>query len=197
MKAIHTVPRKKPRKRGRKKDITKLFYKFDHFIKKGNLISISAAYLCRFRRIPVVPLEDIDYEGITSYEKLMLKALPGFTGFFDEVILCNNFTYFEDFQLDLEDKGILFRGRSLHDIIIYEFARIQIGIDTYTSFANAVRFFQPLFPNGILHDPNYFPDVDTVSYVLKALPLEALQDYFFLLLDEIYELKIAKNRILP
>jgi hypothetical protein len=111
--------------------------------------------------------------------------------------LCNNFTYFKDLQLDLEDKGLLFQERSLHDIIIYELARIQIGIDTYTSFANAVRIFQPLFPNGILDVPNYFPDVDTVSYVLKALPLEALQDYFFLLLDEIYELKIAKNRILP
>jgi len=196
MKAIHTVPRRKPQKRGRKKDMTKLFYKIDHFIKKGNLTSTSPIYLLRFRKIPVVPLEDIEYEGITSYEKLMLKALPGFTGFFDEVILCNNFTYFDDLQLALEKEGISFRGRSLHDIIIYELARIQIGIDTYTSFANAVRFFQPLFPNGILHDPNYFPDVDLVSHVLRALPLEMLQEYFFMLLDEMYEDKITKNRIL-
>lgn len=196
MNQINTVPRRRPKKRGRKKDITKLFYKIDHFIKKGNLSSISPSYLRRFRSIPVLPLSDINHEGITEYEKLMLKALPGFTGFFDEVILCNNFVYFDDLQLQLEQEGLSFRNRFLHDVILYELARIQIGIDTYTGFANAVRYFQPLFPNGILHDPEYFPDVDFVSYVLRELPLEALQEYFFMLLDEIYEYKIAKSRIL-
>lgn len=196
MKAIHTVPRKKPRKRGRKRDITKLFYKIDHFIKKGDLTPIKPDYLHRFRSIPILPLSEIEYEGITNYEKLMLKALPGFTGFFDEVVLCNNFTYFDDMQEQLEQSGVSFRNRFLHDVIIYELARIQIGIDNYTAFANAVRYFQPLFPNGILYDPDYFPDVDLVSHVLRALPLEILQEYFFMLLDEMYEYKIAKNRIL-
>ena len=37
MKLITSVPRKPTQKRGRKKDITKLFYKIDHFIKKGDL----------------------------------------------------------------------------------------------------------------------------------------------------------------
>lgn len=196
MKAIHTVPRKPPRKRGRKKDVIRLFYKIDHFINKGELTSIRPQYLRRFRSIPILPLSEIEYERITDYEKLMLKALPGFTGFFDEVILCNNFTYFDEIQDHLEAKGISFRGRFLHDIIIYELARIQIGIDNYTAYANAVRYFQPLFPNGILHDPEYFPEVALVSHVLRALPLEMLQEYFYTLLDEIYEHQIAKNRIL-
>lgn len=196
MKLINTVPRRRPRKRGRKKDITKLFYKIDHFIKKGELTSINPNYLRRFRSIPILSLSEIDYEGVSEYEKLMLKALPGFTGFFDEVILCNNFTYFDEVQTQLEQEGVSFRNRFLHDVILYELARIQIGIDTYTGFANAVRYFQPLFPNGILYDPEYIPDVDYVSYVLRELPLDALKEYYFMLLDEIYEYKIAKNRIL-
>ena len=49
MKLINSVPRKPKQKRGRKKDITKLFYKIDHFIKKGDLSSTKPLYLRRFR----------------------------------------------------------------------------------------------------------------------------------------------------
>ena len=42
MKLINSIPRKPKQKRGRKKDITKLFYKIDHFIKKGDLSAIKS-----------------------------------------------------------------------------------------------------------------------------------------------------------
>ena len=118
MKLINTFPQKKPKKRGRKKDITKMSYKTDHFIEKGDLTSIHPAYLCRLRNILVLQLSDINYEGITLHEMLMLKALPSFTGFFDEVVLCKSFTYFDDLQLQLEQEGVSFRNRFLHKVIL-------------------------------------------------------------------------------
>ena len=74
--------------------------------------------------------------------------------------------------------------------------RIQIGIDNYTSYMNAIRFLQASFLKNILHDQNYFSDVDAVSHALKVVPLDALKHYFYDLLEESYELKIVKNRIL-
>lgn len=196
MKLMNSVPRKKKQKRGRKRDITKLFYKIDHFIKKGNLTAIKPRYLTRFRDIAVLPESEINYEGISNLEKLMLKAVPGFTGFFEHVIACNDFSYFDNLQEKLEVKGISFRNRFLHDIIIFELARIHIGIDNYTSYMNAIRYFQPLFMKSVLHDPDYFPDVSIVSHALRVIPLEALKEYFFHLLEETYEFRIVKNRIL-
>ena len=196
MKLIKSVPRKPKQKRGRKKDITKLFYKIDHFIRKGDLSTIKPQYLRRFRDVAVVPESEITYKGISQVEKLMLKALSGFTGFFEHIITCNNFSYFDDLQEELEAKGISFRDRFLHDIIIFELSRIHIGIDNYTSYMNAIRYFQANYLKTVLHDPSYFPDVAIVSHALRVIPLEALRQYFLELLEETYEFKIVKNRIL-
>lgn len=196
MKLMKSVPRTPKRKRGRKKDITKLFYKIDHFIGKGELTQIKPQYLRRFRDVVVVPESEIHYEGISKVEKLMLKALSGFTGFFEHIIYCNDFTFFDDLQEELELEDISFRNRFLHDIIIFELSRIHIGIDNYTSYMNAIRYFQANYLQTVLHDPFYFPDVAIVSHTLRALPLEALKRFFFQLLEETYEFKIVKNRIL-
>ena len=61
MKLINCVPRKPKQKRGRKKDITKLFYKIDHFIKKGDLTPTKPNYLRRFRDVTVVPVSEISH----------------------------------------------------------------------------------------------------------------------------------------
>ncbi len=196
MKLINSVPRKLKQKRGRKKDIIKLFHRIDHFIKKGDLTPIRPQYLRRFRDVAVVPESEINYEGISRVEKLMLKVLSGFTGFFEHIILCNNFSYFDDIQETLEAKDISFRNRFLHDVIIFELSRIHIGIDNYTSYLNAIRYFQANYLKTVLHDPDYFPGVNIVSHAMRAIPLKALKQFFFELLEETYEFKIAKNRIL-
>lgn len=196
MKLLTSVPRLKKKKRGRTKDITKLFYKIDYSVKKGELTTISPRYLRRFRNVAVLPESEISYEGIRPVEKLMLKALPGFTGFFEHVIICNNFAFFDDLQEELETKGISFKKRFLHDIIIFELSRIHIGIDNYTSYMNAIKYFQANYLKTVLHDPNYFPDVSIVSYAFRSVPLDALKQFFFELLEETYEFRIAKNRIL-
>jgi len=79
--------------------------------------------------VPIVPESEINYNGISQVEKMMLKALPGFTGFFEHVIYCNDLSFFDDVQEKLERKGFSFRNRFLHDIIIFELSRIHIGID--------------------------------------------------------------------
>ena len=196
MKLLNSVPRKPKQRRGRNKDITKLFYKIDHFIKKGNLTTIHPLYLRRFRAVAVLPESEISYEGMSGVEKLMLKALSGFTGFFEYIIMCNNFTFFDDLQEELEAKGISFKNRFLYDIIIFELSRIHIGIDNYTAYMNAIKYFQADYLKTVLRDPNYFPNVAIVSHALRSIPLEALKRFFFELLEETYEFKIAKNRIL-
>jgi len=196
MKLLNSVPSSKKKKRGRKKDITNLFYKIDYFIKKGELTTISPRYLRRFRDVTVLPESEISYEGISRVEKLTLKALPGFTGFFEYIIMCNNLVFFDNLQEELETKGISFKNRFLHDIIIFELSRIHIGIDNYTSYANAIRYFQADYLKTVLHDPNYFPDVSIVSHALRSVPLDALKRFFFELLEETYDFRIAKNRIL-
>ena len=196
MKLITSVPRKPIQKRGRKKDITKLFYKIDHFIKKGDLTPTKPQYLRRFRDVAVVPELEINYEGISRVEKLMLKALSGFTGFFEHIIICNNFSYFDDLQEILEARDVSFKNRFLHDIIIFELSRIHIGIDNYSSYLNAIRYFQANYLKTVLHDPNYFPDLGIVSHAMRAIPLKALKQFYFELLEETYEFKITKDRIL-
>ncbi|GAH36507.1 unnamed protein product, partial [marine sediment metagenome] len=186
MKLMNSVPRKPKKKRGRKKDITKLFYKIDHFIKKGNLTATKPRYLRRFRDVVVVAESELKYDGISNVEKLMLKALPGFTGFFEHIIACNNFAYFDDLQGKLEDRGYSFKNRFLYDILIFELSRIHIGIDNYTAYMNAIKYFQADYLKSVLHDPDYFPDVGIVSHALRTLPLEALKLFFFELLEESY-----------
>ena len=61
---------------------------------------------------------------------------------------------------------------------------------------NAIKFMQPLFRKTVLHDPDYFPDVDIVSHALRVVPLDAIKEFFYELLEETYEFKITKNRIL-
>jgi len=131
VKLLTSVPRKKKQKRGRKRDVLKLFYKIDHFIKKGDLTPIQPAYLRKFRDIKVLPESEIIYSQISNVEKLTLKGLSGFTGFFEYLIYCINFAYFDDLLVELENKNITFRNKFLHDIIIHELTRIQIGIDNY------------------------------------------------------------------
>ncbi len=196
MKLINSVPRKPNQKRGRKKDITKLFHEISHFIKKGDLTPTIPRYLRGFRGVVVLPLSELTYNGISQVEKMMLKVLPGFTGFFEYLITCNNFSYFDEMQERLEARGISFKNRFLHDIIIFELSRIHIGIDNYTAYMNAIRYFQANYLKTVLHDPDYFPDVSIVSHALRVLPLEALKQFFFELLEETFEFKIVKNRIL-
>ncbi|MHA1755341.1 MAG: hypothetical protein ACTSVV_01125 [Promethearchaeota archaeon] len=112
----------------------------DHFIKKAHLTGIKPKYLRRFRDVPMRNQSEIHYEGISKGEKLMLKALSRFTGFFEHVIHCNDFSFFDEVQKELETMGFSFRNRFLHDIIIFELSRIHIGIDNYTSYMNAVRY---------------------------------------------------------
>jgi len=196
VKLLTSVPRKKKKKRGRKKDIHKLFYRITHFIKKGEVTPIKPSYLRRFRDVKVLPESEIMYPQISNVEKLMLKGLSGFTGFFEYLLYCNNFAYFDDLQVRLENRNITFKNNFLHDIIIHELARIQIGIDNYTSYMNAIRFLQASFLINVLHDSEYFPDVNIVSHALKVIPLDEIKYYFYDLLEESYEFKILKNRIL-
>ncbi|GAI91919.1 unnamed protein product, partial [marine sediment metagenome] len=61
LKLLNSVPRKKKGKRGRKKDILKLFYKIDHFIKMGDLTPLKPSYLRRFRDVSILPENEIVY----------------------------------------------------------------------------------------------------------------------------------------
>jgi len=169
----------------------------DYSIKKVHLTGIKPKYLRRFRDVPVLSQSEIHYEVISKVGKLMLKALSGFTSFFGHVIHCNDFSFFNELQEELEAMGFSFSNRFLHYILIFELSRIHIGIDNYTSYMNAVRYFQANYLSSVVYDPTYFPpNVDIVSNALQVVPLEKLKQLFFQLLEEAYQYKIVKNRIL-
>ncbi|MHA1849149.1 MAG: hypothetical protein ACTSXU_16005 [Promethearchaeota archaeon] len=118
--------------------------------------------------MPVLSQSEIHHEGTSKVEKLMLKALSGFTSFFEHVIHCNDSSFFDELQEELETMEFSFRNRFLHNIIIFEFSWIHIGIDNYISYMNAVRYFQANYLSSVVHDPTYFPDVDIVSNALRG-----------------------------
>jgi len=61
---------------------------------------------------------------------------------------------------------------------------------------NSVRYFQANYLSRVIHNLIQFPDVDVVSNALLVVSLEKLEQFFFQLLEETYQYKIIKNRIL-
>ena len=76
---------------------------------------------------------------------MILKSLQGFTGFFEHVMYCNKFSFFDDLKEELELKRVSFKNRFLHYIILFELSRIHTGIDNYTAYLNAIKNFRTTY----------------------------------------------------
>ncbi|GAI63625.1 unnamed protein product [marine sediment metagenome] len=124
------------------------------------------------------------------------RYLKEFNGLFENLFEFNDFSYFQDLQGILENRGVSFKDMFIEDVLAYEMLRINLGFKNYTGIEKMGRFitYSPLF--SITHDPKFFPNARDISYVLTRIPAEALFEFFQLLVKECVDCGIIVPRIL-
>ena len=153
-------------------------------------------YIYRFPRVKIPRFEEYGLYSILKMEWDMHRYLKGFDGFFENLFEFNNFTYFQDLQGTLEDKGVSFKNMFIEDVIAYELLRINLGFKNYRGIEKMSKFmrYPPLV--SLTHDFEFFPNAADLSYVLKRIPAEALFEFFQLLVKECVDCGIIVPRIL-
>lgn len=153
-------------------------------------------YLYRFPRVNIPPFEEFGLGTISKMEWDMHRYLKGFSGFFENLFEFNDFTFFQDLQESLENRGVSFKDMFIEDVLAYELLRINLGFKNYAGIERMGRFidYPPLF--SITHDPNFFPNARDISYIITRIPAEALFEFFQLLVKECIDCQIIIPRIL-
>jgi len=153
-------------------------------------------YLYRFPRVKIPRFEEFGLGAISKMEWDLHRYLKGFNGLFENLFEFNDFSYFQDLQGILENRGVLFKDMFIEDVLAYEMLRINLGFKNYTGIEKMGRFldYPPLF--NITHDLNFFPNARDISYVLTRIPAEALFEFFQLLVKECVDCGIITPRIL-
>lgn len=171
--------------------------KLDDFITPLNGLKITRPpYLTRFRRVCKTSYCDFAQEKISKREWDMIQTLPKFMGFFNHIPEFNDFSYFDEVQEKLEAKGISFKNIYIHDVILFELIRRQIGFRDYTGLEKVKGFLYSDPFEGFLTNPTFFPSASDVSYVMTRIPAEFLMKFFHGLVREAIELKIIDTKIL-
>jgi len=126
----------------------------------------------------------------------MHRYLTGFDGFFENLFEFNDFSYFEDLQEVLEERGVSFKNMIIEDVIAYELLRINLGFKNYQGIEKRGRSTRcpPLF--SITHDSSFFPSASDLSYVLTRIPSSAFFDFFQLLVKKCVDCGVIIPRIL-
>ena len=153
-------------------------------------------YLYRFPRVKIPRFEDFSLNVISKMEWDMHRYLKGFNGVFENLFEFNDFSYFQELQGVLEDHDVSFKDMFIEDVLAYEMLRINLGFKNYSGIERMGRFlaYPPLF--SIIHDHNFFPKAQDISYVMTRIPAEALFEFFQLLVKECIDCGIIVPRIL-
>jgi hypothetical protein len=153
-------------------------------------------YLYRFPRVKIPRFEEFGVRVISQMEWDMHRYLKGFNGFFENLFEFNDFSFFQDLQETLENRGVSFKNMFIEDVFAYEMLRVNLGFKNYSGIERMGKFlaYPPLF--SITHDPNFFPNAQEISYVLTRIPAEALFEFFQLLVKECVDCGIIVPRIL-
>lgn len=162
----------------------------------GWVPELKEKYLYRFPKVKIPRFEDFAEGVISKKEWDMFRYLDNYQGAFEHIFEFNDFSFFDDLQENLEEKGISFKGMSIKDAISYELFRINLGLKEYSEFER-IRYFlgiPPLF--SITTDPSFLPSAADFSYMLNRIPAEALFDYFQQLVQECIDYGIIIPRIL-
>ena len=154
------------------------------------------SYFSRFKSPNRTIFEDFALHHIPEIEWDQLHALNGFNGFFDYLLEFNDLSFFDDLQDDLETAGTTFKGIFIHDVIVFELARRQMGLRNYAMLDKIKSFlqFNPFY--GVLNNPLFFPSAADISYCMRRIPPEKLFEYFLQLVKEAISLGIIQPRIL-
>ena len=153
-------------------------------------------YLYRFPRVSIPRYEDFGIHVISKREWDMHRYLKGFNGYLENLFEFNDFSFFDDLQERLENRGVSFKKMFIKDVLAYELLRINLGLKHYKSLEKIGRLLgqPPLF--GITQDPLFFPSASDLSFVLNRIPGEAFFHFFQLLVKESIEYRIVIPRIL-
>ena len=153
-------------------------------------------YLYRFPRVKIPRYEDFGLGVISKMEWDMHRYLKGFNGVFENLFEFNDFSFFQELQGTLENRGVSFKDMFIEDVLAYEMLRINLGFKNYSGIERMGNFlaYPPLF--NITHDPNFFPKARDISYVLTRIPAEALFEFFQLLVKECVNCGLIVPRIL-
>ncbi len=153
-------------------------------------------YLYRFPRVKIPRFEDFGGGAISKMEWDMHRYLKSFNGVFENLFEFNDFSFFQDLQGILENRGVSFKDMFIEDVLAYEMLRINLGFKNYSGIERMGRSlaYPPLF--SITHDLNFFPKAQDISYVMTKIPAEALFEFFQLLVKECVDCGIIVPRIL-
>ena len=108
----------------------------------------------------------------------------------------NDLSYFDYVDDLLSQKFIRLGVPVLHDILIYEFARIQSGNQNYQQFLRNFSFFGPNNFKNLLYQPDFVPTVQDFSRMFHNVPSSYFQEYFQILIHKINDLGLLNFRII-
>ena len=150
----------------------------------------------RFRHVEKVTYDEFAKDYISQKEWDFLQMANGYNGIFEYLFIFNDFSFFDDLQVELEEKGVSFKGIFVRDIIFFELLRLNMGLRSYRDIEKVVNLtgMNPLLL--VNHNKTYFPTAADISYVLKRIPAEAIYKFFMKLVDECIKYGIIKPRIL-
>lgn len=188
--------RKPAKKPGRKPHFNPKKYKqiTGYLIQTKNTYK-SAPYLLRFpQHTPnIINLND---NPLKPYEILLYQSVGNFHGYFDDLFFLNDLSYFDYVDELMGRQNIRLGVPLLHDILIYEFARIQSGNETYAQFIRNFAFFGPQNFKHLLYCPEFIPSVQDFSRMFHAVPFSYFREFFGILRYELEKLKLLRYRIL-
>ncbi|WP_457559074.1 hypothetical protein [Candidatus Harpocratesius sp.] len=189
-------PQKPPKKCGRKK--RRLFGRvtclFDYFV-KGKSTEMKVCYLLRFPRYLRAPSEERKVY-FSQTDAALYWEVRNFTGFYDDLFLTQDLSYWDEWETILEKSGNLRNITCLHDMFIYECLRIHLGIEHYSKFWRILSIFNPTAIFPLLNCLNFVPTVQDFSDFYHNTPLDVFKEYFFSLVRQLVNRRIITYRIL-
>ena len=183
-----------PRRRRKRLDLSK-FKTIPRCIIPHQKAPMKPAYFLRFPHTTPRNLQLVD-SPLTPYEIVLYMGIPEFQGFFDDLFLFNTFSSLENAEATLNAKKIRTGAPSLHDMLIFELARIHTGHETYSGFLRNLAFFGPFNFLPLLQERGFVPSVQDFSRMFHAVPSSVFQDLFFDLLGELIEARVVRFRIM-
>jgi hypothetical protein len=169
----------------------------DSFLPAPPAIKLSKPeYLLRFRKIPRYTKDEHAGGFIPDRDWTIARSMPAFTGFFNHLFELNDFSMLDEIQEALENEGISFKGIAIHDAVVWELLRLQLGFHDYTGIEKMLRFIggNPLSP--LLHDECFLPSAADISHVMTRIPARKLFDFYQERVTEAIDLKIIVPRVL-
>jgi hypothetical protein len=133
---------------------------------------------------------------MSQKEWQMTITLKGFTGFFESLVKFNDFSCFDAFQAELEEKGISLKNWFLQDIVIYALFSRQNGLQNYAELERWMSIIGRNPLDTITRQPDRVPTAADMSFVLHDVGSVPFRTFFLQLVREAITLRVINPRVL-